>query len=573
MSSWQDNIGLESEIETWGHQVFYTIEDLLKEIQSKISLENISLKSSQETNIQWLNGVYRFLIDNELTKYFKEYKIIPTIKGTLKSFNDDLYIEKDTKIPDEFISIFKSLKNEDWNDILIHRDLITIDNSHASKTVKDISDEINKILNYEEKNQYGQVQRTFIDKENAAEYLLDILRISASNSNDSLQSKLFDSAKIFFKSDKQSIVISGISDFNFYFTKKQLIKLLHNRIEGAKTLTGLSLENPEKWLLDHLLLLQESSEFKTLLEYGNIIPNRKNEFCAFVGAVFSYGTDENALDDDLIDILFDLNNAEDWNKILVHDYFRKLKLPAKTIEELATKLKDELEKLRIENAFSTQSGAILKLIHWCSAYENTFVSAKHFDWFLSQKDKIFVNISLEDSEVGGNIVKLLSNKEKLNDLVALAESGISLTQLSEIAEIAKSISIEEIKNLAQQLKDEQDDFEFKKKIGEAVERAFIEAFNSVNLPYNITYQGVGSQDVVVTNPTNQKSFFIELKSLSLTNWDKSLKLAVSQARKAVEQVNEGNYVVSVLVRPTNWELATADFIKSNLNSQFNYAAP
>lgn len=572
LSSWQDNIGLESEIETWGHKVFYTIEDLLKEIQSKITLENISLKSSQETNIQWLNGVYKFLIENELTKYFKEYKIIPTIKGTLKSFNDDLYIEKDTKIPNEFISIFKSLKNEDWNDILIHRDLITIDNSHASKTVKDISDEINKILNYEEKNQFGQVQRTFIDKENAAEYLLDILRISASNSNDSLQSKLFDSAKIFFKSDKQSIVISGISDFNFYFTKKQLIKLLHNRIEGAKTLTGLSIENPDKWLLDHLLLLQESSEFKTLLEYGNIIPNRKNEFCAFVGAVFSYGTDENALDDDLIDILFNLNNAEDWNKILVHDYFRKLKLPAKTIEELATKLKDELEKLRIENAFSTQSGAILKLIHWCSAYENRFVSAKHFDWFLSQKDKIFVNISLEDSEVGGNIVKLLSNKEKLNDLVALAESGISLTQLSEIAEIAKSISIEEIKNLAQQLKDEQDDFEFKKKIGEAVERAFIEAFNSVNLPYNITYQGVGSQDVVVTNPTNQKSFFIELKSLSPTNWDKSLKLAVSQARKAVEQVNEGNYVVSVLVRPTNWELATADFIKTNLNSQFNIGA-
>jgi hypothetical protein len=151
----------------------------------------------------------------------------------------------------------------------------------------------------------------------------------------------------------------------------------------------------------------------------------------------------------------------------------------------------------------------------------------------------------------------------------LAESGISLTQLSAIAEIAKTISIEEIKNLAQQLKDEQEDFEFNKKIGEAVERAFIEAFNSLNLPYNITYQGIGSQDVIIDNPTNQKSFFIELKSLSPTNWDKSLKLAVSQARKAVEQVSEGNYVVSVLVRPLNWESATVDFIKANLISQFN----
>lgn len=569
LSSWQENLGIESEIETWGQKVFYTIEDLLREIQSKITLESITLQGSQQTNVQWLNSVYKFLIDNELIKYFKEYKIIPTIKGTLKSLNDDIYIEKETKIPNEFISILKSLKNEDWNDILINRDLIGIDNSHASKTIKDISDEINKILNYEEKNQYGQVQKTYIDRVNAEIVLLDILSITATNSNDSFQSKLFNSAKIFFKSDKQPIIINGISDFNFNPAKRQLIKLLHRKIEAANKLTNLELENSEKWLLDHLLLLQESSEFKTLLEFGNIIPNRKGNFCAFVNDIFAYGTNENPLDDDLIKILFELNNAEEWDKFIVNDYFRSLKLPAKTIEELATKLKEEIEKLRINEAFSTKSGAILKLIHWCSDIKNKFVAERYFDWFISQKDKIFVNISLEDSEVGGCIVKLLSNKEKLNDLVAIAESGISLSELSELAKIAKSISIEEIKNLAQQLKDEQDDFEFKKKIGEAVERAFFEAFNSVNLPYNITYQGVGSQDVVVTNPTNQKSFFIELKSLSPTNWDKSLKLAVSQARKAVEQANEGNYVVSVLVRPSNWELVTADFIKKNLNSQFN----
>lgn len=567
LSSWQENLGPESEIETWGQKVFYKIEDLLGEIQSKINFDSISLKGSQETTIQWLNTVYKFIIECELTKYFKEFKIIPTIKGTLKSFNDDLFIEKETRIPDEFISIFRVLRNEDWNDILIHRDLISIDNSHASKTVKDISDEINRILNYEEKNQYGQVQRTFIDTENAEQILLDIIRISASNSNDSFQSKLFESAKTFFKSDKQSLVINGISEFNFNPAKRQLIILLHKKIEETKNLSNLGVENAEKWLLDHLLLLQESSEFKTLLEFGNIIPNRKGEFCSFVNGVFAYGTDENPLYDELIDILFDLNNTEDWNKLLVHDSFRKLKLPPRKIDELAVKIQEELEKLRIENSFSTKSNSILQLIHWCSAYN--LEAQKYFGSFVSQKDKIFVNISLEDFEVGGNIVKLLSNKEKLTDLVALAESGISLTELLEVAEIAKSIGIEVIKDLAQQMKDEQDDFEFKKKIGEAVERAFIEAFNSVNLPYNITYQGYGSQDVIISNPLNNKLFFIELKSLSPKNWDQSLKLSISQAKKAVEQINEGNYVVSVLVRPLNWETATAAYIKANLKNQFN----
>lgn len=567
LSSWQDNLGIESEIETWGQKVLYTIEDLLREIQSKITLESITLQGSQHTNIQWLNSVYKFLIDNDLTKHFKEFKIIPTIKGTLKSLNDDIYIEKETKIPNEFISIFKALKNEDWNDILIHRDLIPIDNSHASKTVKDISDEINKILNFEEKNQYGEVQLTYIDRPNAEVVLLDILSISATYSNDSFQSKLFNSAKQFFKSEKQPIVINGISEFNFNPAKRQLIKILHNKIEAAKRLENLGVENSERWLLDHLLLLQESSEFKTLLEFGNIIPNRKGDFCAFVNDIFAYGTDENPLDDVLIEILFDFNNNEDWNKCLVHDSFRKIKLTPKKIDELAVKIQEELEKLRIDNAYSTKSNSILRLIHWCSA--NPIESQKYFGAFVSQKDKIFVNISLEDKEVGDNIVKLLSNKEKLNELVELAESGIDLGDLVDVAEIAKSIGIDTIKNLAQQIKDEKDDFEFKKKIGEAVERAFIEAFNSVNLPYNITYQGFGSQDVVITNPVNSKTFFIELKSLSPNSWDKSLKLAVSQARKAVEQVYEGNYVVSVLVRPSNWELATADFIKTNLNSQFN----
>ena len=176
---------------------------------------------------------------------------------------------------------------------------------------------------------------------------------------------------------------------------------------------------------------------------------------------------------------------------------------------------------------------------------------------------------MDDEKVGGNLVKILSDKEKLDDLVAISESGVNLSQLSEIAEIAKSVSIEEIKGLAQQLKDEKDDFEFKKKIGEAIEKAFIDAFASLNLPYEITYQGIGSQDVVITNTKNQKSFYIELKSLSPNNWDKSIKLSVSQAKKAVEQITEGNYVVSVLIRPNNWENATVEFIKDNLNSQFN----
>ena len=564
LKSWHKNIGPSSQISSWGGNVFFTIEDLLTEIQSKQKLSEILLKG-EKSPIDWLNTIYQFIIDSKQTEFFNEYKIIPTISGMLKSFKDDLFIETENKIPDHFITIYKDLK-ANWNDILIHRDIIKFDSSRASKTIKDISDEINKVLNFEEKNSYGQTQKHFFEKENADKTLIELIRVFSISNSTSFQSKLFDSAKALLNYGEQEKIIPNIDEFNFNPAIRQLIKLINLRIEQAKKIDAINLIDSTAWLCNYLLLIQNSTEFKSLLEFGNIIPNRKGDFCALVD-VKSFGTEETPLDDDLIKILYDFNNTEDWDKFLIHDSFRKLDLKNKKFDELANKIQEELEKLRIENTFSLKSSSILKLNKWCT--DNPIPAQKYFSSFLGQKDKILVNISLEDEKVGGNIVKLLSDKDKLDDLVAISESGVNLSQLSEIAEIAKSISIEEIKGLAQQLKDEKDDFEFKKKIGEAIEKAFIGAFDSLNLPYEITYQGIGSQDVVITNPKNQKSFYIELKSLSPSNWDKSIKLSISQAKKAVEQIVEGNYVVSVLIRPSNWESATVDFIKDNLNSQFN----
>jgi len=567
LKNWHKYIGPSSQISTWGDDIFYTIENLLEEIQSKEKLDEISLKGTLST-IEWLNKIYKFIIETKQTEFFNEYKIIPTISGILKSFKDDLFVETEHKIPDHFILIYKNLKIN-WNDILIHRDVLKFDSSRASKTIKDISDEINKVLNYEEKNHLGQTQKCFFENENSKDSLLEIIRVFTSPNSTSFQHKLFGLAKSILNYEKEEKIISNIDDFNFNPAIRQLIKLLNLKTEKAKILDSINIQDTVTWLKDYLLLLQQNNEFKNLLEFGNIIPNRKGELCA-ISDIKSFGTEETPLDDDLIKILFDLNNEEDWDSFLIHDSFRKLDLKNKKFDELANKIQEELEKLRLDNSFSNKSASILKLNKWCA--DNPIFAQKYFSSFMGQKDKILVNISLEDETVGGNIVKLLSNKEKLNDLVAISESGVNLSQLSAIAEIAKSVGIEEIKNLAQQLKDEKDDFEFKKKIGEAIERAFIDTFNSLNLPYTITYQGIGSQDVVIHNSTNQKSFYIELKSLSPNSWDKSIKLSVSQARKAVEQISEGNYVVSVLIRPNNWESATVEFIKENINNQFNIGA-
>lgn len=568
LHSWHEYIGTSGVNSSWGCEVFYTLENLLEEIHRSEKINVISLKGEIKI-IDWLNNLYTFIIDIKQTELFNDYKIIPTISGILKSYKDELFIEEKGKaIPDHFITIYKNLKTN-WDDILIHRDIIKMDNTRTPKTIKDISDEINKVLNGEEKNSSGQVQKSFYEKENAENYLLEILRVFSNENSNSFRTNIFKSAKIFLNYGETEKIIANIEEFNFSPAIRQLIKLLNTKIENINSsLDSIERENSLKWLKTYLILIQNNTEFKNLLEFGNIVPNRKKELCAFED-IKGYGTQETPLDDTLIEILFDLNSSEDWDKILIHDSFRELPLESKKFDELAFKMQTQIDKLRIENEFSSRRKSILGLIHWCS--KHPIKAQNYFKAFLQQKDSIFVNISLEDKDVGNNIVKLLSDKEKLNNLVSISESGLDLSKLSQILEMVKSseLDLEDIEEHVKQLKEDKDDFEFKKNIGTIVENIFMNAFESLGLSYNAIYQGIGSQDVIISNSENGKLFFIELKSLSPTTSDKSIKLYVKQAEKAVQQLEEGNYVVSVLVRPIDNEETSIEFIKQNLNSVLN----
>lgn len=535
----------------------FPLKRLLSEIEKFETLDALAeekFASDIAKSVQWLNKVFQIIIDRKRTSYFKEYKIIPTISGILKSFSEnDLFVESEM-IPDEFIEILNSISQNNWNNILMHRDLIIIDSTRVSKSIKDISDEINRVLNHQVKNNAGQVQESFYNKVNSESTLLQILQISSNFNEDTFRAKLFNSAKQFFGLEMQVVEVHSIYNFDFRPAKRQLIKLLNSKIEDSKNLEGLNIEKPEEWLLSYLLLLQGNSDFKQLLEFGNIVPNRKGVLKAYE-YIRSYGK-ERPLDDTLIDILYDLNNNENWNEKLIHDEFRSvLTKDAKTIEVLASKIQHELEELRKENLYSSKSDAILNLIKWCSNTENDHM-LDYFRAFISEKDKIFVNISLDDKDAGDNIVRLLQHKEKLSDLV-------------EIAEISEVIGIDKVKAIALKERDKKENFEFKKKIGKQVEISFIEVINSFNLPFEVIYQGLGDADVIIKNLNNGKEFYIELKSLSPKNINKNLQLSMSQAKKAVERVSEGNYVVSSLVRPINWESVTPQFIKNELNSLLN----
>lgn len=566
LDNWHKFLGIESEIETWGKDIFYTLEDLLSKIQNSKTIDNLDIVNNDQGKITWLNSVYKFLIDNKEIERFKEFKIVPNRKGEFKLF-DDLDIEKEGNIPDEFISIYKKIK-EDWDEILVHRELIDIDRYHSSKSIKDISKAINEIINLEEKNSFGKVQKTFIDRHDALNILKDILKIQPNSSTETFQKKLFNSAKTLFGYEDEPIILNGIQDFNFSPTKKQMIRLINTTVEKQKTIDQLSITNPDNWLNNYLFLLQENFEFKHLLEYGNIVPNEYGEFKAYED-LNNFGTEDTPLDYELIRILKELNPQKDWKKNLKANYI-SIRLP-NTIkfDELANAIQTEIEAIRAdpERNFEENSAAILDLINWCK--NNQTLELIYFGKFTLIKDNVFVNISLEDESVGTNIVKLLRHKDKLEKLTEIAETGVDLSDLKSIAEISKIVGMGRIKAEAERLRLEKEDFEFKKAIGQKVESSLIDVFNLESLNYHIDYQGIGDKDIIISNPLNGKKYFIELKSLSPLNNDKNIRVSISQGQKAIKCIPTGNYALAVLVRPNTWDNANIEYIRNNLKSILN----
>ena len=169
---------------------------------------------------------------------------------------------------------------------------------------------------------------------------------------------------------------------------------------------------------------------------------------------------------------------------------------------------------------------------------------------------------VENENTKENSIKPSQEKDTDKQLV-ISKLSLDSNQLEEIAEIANDIDINTLKSLILAEKERQDDFNFKKLIGNKVEQIFLNTFSSLKLPYNVQYQGFGSHDFVVSNQYN-KEFFIELKSVAQSNPNQTLKLAISQAKKAHECSEDGNFVVCAIVRPNDWDDLTINYVKDNL---------
>ncbi|WBM75338.1 sacsin N-terminal ATP-binding-like domain-containing protein [Saprospira grandis] len=567
---WIDVLGPEGEQETWGINIQTDLEDLLKLVANATTKEELSRRhfDSISSTEEWLNTLYAFLTQEKKTELFDQYQIIPNQNGEFK-FIGSLYLEdRESPIPDVFLDILKDIDGDlDWRGDLIDRNVRLPNQNIEKRSLTDIKECINTILKKRQPNNNNVFENTFSNRQDSLSILIRLTSIVDKRpTNDDIRANIFNKAKDLFKLEQSFNIVPGSKNFNYEPALKLLIEKINLKIQEYNNLPRLSaqleldIEPTVLWLNDYLSILSKDT-YSTLLNVGNIIPNRKDEFCAYED-IKSFGEEGVPLNDDLIKILYRLDNKEDWAQFLVRDGITIKFTDKKTFNDLGATITDFIKQIEVETAndptyINTYKDALLDLIDWSN--ENIKLTRDYLNVFEDKAKEIFFKLTLEGSSISMNSIKMLQNENNIELLNELSKSDIDKHQLKKIIEIAGKLgSLGKILSHAKELLDTEEDFQFKMKIGTQVENIFKEALNNQGLNAEVIHHGKGPFDLEIKNSNNNKSFFIELKSFKQGS-TAPLHFAESQANFAIQSPH--NYAVCLLARPSSTEEITISYIQ------------
>ncbi|GAA0740476.1 sacsin N-terminal ATP-binding-like domain-containing protein [Gaetbulibacter jejuensis] len=129
---------------SWNGWESLSYEELAKDLATKEKIEELkkSFEEDEEKTFEWLNEVREFLFLEESNKLlFDKYAITPSRNGEFKT-TSELFIDK---IKDEELIEILRLLGDDWNDILINKNIAH--GSYYTKEKKDIASQITLKVN------------------------------------------------------------------------------------------------------------------------------------------------------------------------------------------------------------------------------------------------------------------------------------------------------------------------------------------------------------------------------------------------------------------------------------------
>ncbi|MDM1523915.1 hypothetical protein HX088_11620 [Empedobacter sp. 225-1] len=171
-------------------------------------------------------------------------------------------------------------------------------------------------------------------------------------------------------------------------------------------------------------------------------------------------------------------------------------------------------------------------------------------------------LKLAESEISSDdLQKVVDSLSEINQIINIIDKGTSISKLTQLTDLFPDGLPNNVMSYAREEARKKKEFNNLLEVGSKVEIAFIELLKDYQVEKEVIHAGGGAYDIRVTNPVNGKSFYLELKSCRHNNTD-PINIAISQAKRAVKEVNNENYAIVVIERPVGNQIDDA-YIKLN----------
>lgn len=273
------------EYETWGTNLKYEKDDFLKDLSDVQNLNALASKidKTREETIEWLNKVYKFIVDQNMLNEFDNYAIIPNQNGEFK-YLKDLYSDYTSRIPNVLKTIYNSVNQEDETiqHMLVDADIeaTIFGNNLRPFSLKEMIDELNE---YIKSGSNININGSIIDVSSTVAY--NILSLYPDTNDDSIREtrkSIYEFCSSYRKMSDYSMVDTAEFDLwkeadNYWFNNSYSDIVDKETISSVASSFFISPKSPEEtldWLNDYLKFYRDHSHGDLIKEQA-VFPNQQ----------------------------------------------------------------------------------------------------------------------------------------------------------------------------------------------------------------------------------------------------------------------------------------------------------
>ena len=537
---------IEQDKDQWVNGIYVGIEDVLKEIEKRGSLD--ALKISSGDSVKWLNNLIRYIINANKVSLTEQFAIYP---NQSRVFKKRLNLRIDPGFDENIKKISKNIFRNLHDELILNE--VNIKEGIQTFETKEFFDSLNTFIGGIEcgKANEGQVSAIF----ELSCYFKDY--------NAPKRSRWFElTNKLLPVLAEKKLNANIFQDFKFEPVDKWTLKyvsMLIGKSKDIKTFSeGYFSGDEDKsivWLNDYLEFVCGSEENRDTAFKYEIILTQNGKFKKPDGLICEKNPEE--FEPLFKEVVKNYCNKGDPKDYLVDSRISTATLPFEEVEFLTNQIDNLFNSAGVER--EVEEGEKLNvLFHTLNDWvekdeEKTFdrVRPKLFPVFREKRPKLSVRA------YGKDMSKIISEKG-IDELKALSKLKLHSQELNQLEEAAKLAGgTQKLLDIARDIHTEAMTNEWRRKVGTAAEVAFLDAIQGIDAKFNIENPDYG-KDFTIISKTTGKEYYVEIKSTIIG--EESVKMSERQGITARDERHR--YALCVITRPSGTMVEKEYFIEN-----------